>query len=390
MTVAKKMLYLSSAVLLAGAMGVAQTAMGSSQDQDSSAASQAAGAKVRGCLSGSEGNYTLTDNNGTIYHLVGGDAQLSGSVGHEVEISGTPDAQRSSASDDTAANTASSFQVTGAREVGTRCEHGSATGTMGTNSQPMTERPPTTDRQPKGAPGEGTPPPEPQPHIMAMLQQPGATDMGSQSGTNQTTSSPSSTSQSPDNGAMANTPVTNQTPAEPASPTGANSQLGSGTTNPSAVSTQPAQTGTPTTPQAGTATTPETGASTMPQAGTTNTTGSNPAAGENNANTGVGATPGATTSTNPDMNANPGAAANPGATATPQSTQNDQNKPLYERQATDVPWANHSGANTGATTTTTSTNPDGSSTTTTTTNPKSQTSPQSPTSTQPQSTPEPH
>ncbi len=183
MTLAKKAFYLSSALVLAGAMGVAQTAMGSPQDRDSATATQAAGARIRGCLSGSAGNYSLTDHNGTIYHLVGAESQLQGSVGHEVEISGTPDAQRSGASDDMAANTASSFEVTGAREIAARCDHGSRTGTMGTDSQPMTERPPSTDQQPKGAPGEGTPPPEPQPHLMAMLQQPGATDtsrMGSQ------------------------------------------------------------------------------------------------------------------------------------------------------------------------------------------------------------------
>ena len=345
MTLAKKAFYLSSAVLLTGAMAVAQTAMGSSQDQDSSAAGQAAGIKVRGCLSGSEGNYSLTDNNGTIYHLVGGDAQLQGSVGHEMEITGTTDAQRSSVSDDVAANTANAFQVTGARVVAATCEHGSRTGTMGSESQPMTERPPTTDRQPKGAPGEGTPPPEPQPHLMAMLQQPGSTDMGSQNSSSQTTSSPASTSgQSPENGSMANTPVTNQTPAESTGPTGANSQLGSGTSNPSAVSTQPAQTQTPP------ATTPETGATANP--GTTQTPGSN-------TNTGVNATMGTnanpTATTNPEMNANPSAAPNPGATASPQSTQNDQNKPLYERQATDIPWAGHSGA---ATTTTTTPQPE--------------------------------
>ena len=356
MTLAKKMLCSLSAVLLAGAIGAAQTTMaGGSQDQDSSAASQAAGAKLRGCLSGSEGNYTLTDHNGTIYHLVGGDSRLNGSVGHEVEVSGTPDAQRSGASDDMASNTASSFEVTGAREVATRCEHGSSTGTMGTESQPMTERPPTTDRQPKGAPGEGTPAPEPQPHLMAMLQQPGSTDMGSQSSSTQTTSSPSSTSQTQENGSMPNTPVTSQTPAEPASPTGANSQLGSGTSNPSAVSTQPAQSGT------------------TPQPNTTAAPGSTPSP-DPTANTGATASP---ATGNPDMSANPGAG-NAGAAASPQSTQNDQNKPLYERQATDIPWANHS----GATTTTTPTNPDGSSTTRTPTAPQ--------TTTQPQSTPEPH
>jgi hypothetical protein len=319
MTLAKKTFYLSSALLVASAIGVAQTPMGSPQDRDNSTASQAAGAKLRGCLSGSDGNYTLTDHNGVIYHLVGGDAQLSRSVGHEVEITGTPDAQRSGASDDMASNTASSFQVTGAREVGAGCEHGSSAGTMGTNSQPMTERPPSTDQQPKGAPGEGAPP-QPEPHMIAMLQQPGSTDMGPQSSSSSTTSSPSSTDSQ--NGSMANTPVTNQTPAEPASPTGANSQPGRGSANPSSVSTQPAQTDTAATP------------------------GSNPGP---ETNSGVNRTSG--TITNPDMNANSGAATNAGASASPQSTQNDQNKPLYERTATDVPWASHSGATTTTTTT---------------------------------------
>jgi len=342
MTLAKKTLSLSSAVLLAGAMGVAQSSMSAPQDQDNSAASQAAGAKLRGCLSGSEGNYTLTDSNGTIYHLVGGGSQLSSSVGHEVEISGTPDAQRSSASD-MSGNTASSFQVTGAKEVGTVCENGSPTGTTNPNSQPMSEKPPMTDQQPKGAPGEGTPPPEPQPHMMAMLQQPGSTDssgMSSQSGA--PSASPSTTdTQSQAPGSMANTPVTSQTPAESPSATGTKSQLGSGTSSPSAVSTQPVPSGT----------------EAAPQAGTTGSTGANPATDVNNPNTGATATgtTGATTAT-------------PGATTTPQNVQNDQNKPLYERQATDIPWASHS----GATTTTTTTNPDGSSSTTTTTTPQTE------------------
>lgn len=282
MTLGNKTFCLSSAVLLAGAIGVAQTAMGgSSRDQDTAAANQSAGAALRGCLSGSAGNYTLTDHNGTIYHLVGGESQLQGSVGHEVEITGTPGAQRTGSSDDMAANTASSFEVSASHEVAARCDHGSGTGSMGTDAQPMTEHPPSTDQQPKGAPGEGAPP-QPEPHLMAMLQQPTSPDNSSQSSS--TAASPASTeNQSPPNGSMANTPVTSQTPAEPASPTGANSQLGRGTTNPSAVGTQPAQSDT-------------------------------------------------NTSSN--------------AATSPQSTQSDQNKPLYERQATDVPWASHSGSTT--------------------------------------------
>ena len=52
----------------------------------------------------------------------------------------------------------------------------------------------------------------------------------------------------------------------------------------------------------------------------------------------------------------------------PQANQSDQNKPLYERQATDVPWRSHSGSSN--TTTTVTTNPNASTTTTTTTPPQ--------------------
>jgi len=51
---------------------------------------------------------------------------------------------------------------------------------------------------------------------------------------------------------------------------------------------------------------------------------------------------------------NPSAVPSSPNSATPSSTQpqsnaNDQNKPLYERQATDIPWATHSGTDTGNT-----------------------------------------
>jgi hypothetical protein len=315
-----KTFYLSSAVLLAGAMGVAQASRGgSSQDQDSSMAGQAAGAQLRGCLTGSDGNYTLTDHNGAIYHLVGGAAQLRNAVGHEVEVTGTPDARRTGAGDDTAANTASSFQVTSAREEGARCDHGSASGKMNDNSHPMSEQPPNTDHQPKGAPGEGVPPQtEPHPELMAMLQQPGSTDTGGTS--------------SQSNGTPP--PVTSQTPAASQSPTDPNSQLGTGTAS---------QTGTSTAAGASAAGQTGTGSSAT---GATAATASPTAAGS------AGAT--GTTGSSDMNNGTPAVStASTGASATatsPQSTQNDANKPLYERQATDVPWASHSGSTTTTTT----------------------------------------
>jgi len=333
MTLAKKVFCLSSSLLLAGAMSVAQTAVGgSSQDQESSTAGQSAGAALRGCLSGSADNYTLTDHNGTIYHLMGGGDQLRDAVGHEVEVTGTPDSRRTGVSDDTAANTASSFEVMGVRDMGSRCDHGSS---PTSDRPPMTEQPPKTDSHPKGAPGEGTPP-EPHPELIALLQQPASPDSSSAasqtSNTSPTSSTSTSTTQtSPDvnsSGQQAGTgtgngsagtppPVTSQTPATPQSPTDSNAQLGTGAAS---------QTGTP---AAGT--NPTTGTENQPQAG---------------------------------------------ATTAQQPNQNDQNKPLYERQATDVPWAQGGSAGNGAgtaaasTTTTTTTNPNGSSSTTTTTTPQ--------------------
>jgi len=129
MTLLRKTFYLCASLLLAGAMSIAQNqgstpgASGSPQDEDSSMRGQMAGAHLRGCLSGSSGNYTLTDHNGSIYHLVGAGSDLRGLAGHEVEITGAPDVRRSGVSDSSAANTASSFQVAGVRDIARTCNH---------------------------------------------------------------------------------------------------------------------------------------------------------------------------------------------------------------------------------------------------------------------------
>lgn len=44
---------------------------------------------VKGCLQSSDGNYTLTTKNGTVYQLQGDTAKLSAHVGHEVAIMGS-------------------------------------------------------------------------------------------------------------------------------------------------------------------------------------------------------------------------------------------------------------------------------------------------------------
>jgi hypothetical protein len=43
---------------------------------------------VEGCLQGSDGNYTLTADSGTMYQLTGNTAELKDHVGHQVQITG--------------------------------------------------------------------------------------------------------------------------------------------------------------------------------------------------------------------------------------------------------------------------------------------------------------
>lgn len=370
MTWARKSFYLSSSLVLAGAMSFAQNTpgamppgMGSSMPgQDNATSEQSSGATLRGCLSGSSDNYTLTDHSGSIYHLVGGGSDLQNSVGHEVEITGAPDARRTGVPDSTAANTASSYQVAAVRDIASTCDRGGvSSGATGSSKrdhdpQPMNEMPPTTDSHPKGSSGEAVPPhdnesPRPQPQgtepphtqMMASLQDPASQDPGSSTPQNSNTPTPapgaSVSTPASDMSQPAQTaspaqqqpsatgspatppPVTDQTPAAAQSPTSPNSQLGTSSASPTATPADPTAT-SPTSPD-----------------------GTQPAAAQPS----PGAVPATPNSGSPQA-------------ATPQSTQDDANKPLYARPATDVPWARHPDS-----TTTTTTTPEGSTTTTTTT-----------------------
>lgn len=100
----KKSLLLITMLLLSAAWVVAQSTSpapspsqpsASDQSSQSSTGDQAkATAKadntIRGCLSGSAGSYTLTDNaSGKSYKLTGSDADLSAHIGQEVELNGS-------------------------------------------------------------------------------------------------------------------------------------------------------------------------------------------------------------------------------------------------------------------------------------------------------------
>ena len=44
---------------------------------------------VKGCLQGSDGNYTIMADNGTTYQLQGDTSKLSAHIGHEVQVTGS-------------------------------------------------------------------------------------------------------------------------------------------------------------------------------------------------------------------------------------------------------------------------------------------------------------
>src|SRR5215471_8350217 len=65
-------------------------------------------ATVRGCLQGSDGNYSLMADNGTTYRLEGDTSKLNEHVGHEVKITGS--SMSESASNNNPTSTASGTQ----------------------------------------------------------------------------------------------------------------------------------------------------------------------------------------------------------------------------------------------------------------------------------------
>lgn len=113
-----------SVLLLASLWAAAQN---SGQTSEKSAGGQTT---VEGCLSGSNGNYMLTDQNGTMYQLTGDSAKLSEHVGHEIKVSGTSSSAENSASGAGTATGASgsaqqTIQVTSVKHISKTCKSGS-------------------------------------------------------------------------------------------------------------------------------------------------------------------------------------------------------------------------------------------------------------------------
>jgi hypothetical protein len=81
---------------------------------------------VQGCLSGSDGNYMLTDKNGMTYQLTGDTAKLTDHVGHEIKVTGSKSDSAmapSGGGTDTAASK-QTLQVSSFKHVAKTCSSG--------------------------------------------------------------------------------------------------------------------------------------------------------------------------------------------------------------------------------------------------------------------------
>lgn len=119
----RQIILILSVMLLGLTWAITQDTTGT---QSSRAGQSASGqTTVEGCLSGSNGNFTLTDKNGTSYQLAGDTAKLSEHVGHEVKVTGMPSsgaAGGESASAGTGSN--QTLQVSSVKHISKTCKSG--------------------------------------------------------------------------------------------------------------------------------------------------------------------------------------------------------------------------------------------------------------------------
>jgi hypothetical protein len=126
----RQLLLLVSVLLLGLSWAVAQDTTSSSPSSSAGAGQTSrtgAGGQmtVEGCLSGSSGNFTLTDKNGTSYQLTGDTAKLSEHVGHEIKVTGTSGGSTGAESAAGAASGAAggpTLQVTSVKHVSKTCK----------------------------------------------------------------------------------------------------------------------------------------------------------------------------------------------------------------------------------------------------------------------------
>jgi Protein of unknown function (DUF5818) len=109
----------------------------SSQSSKSGSSSQTS---VKGCLSRSGSDYTLTDKSGTTFKLTGDTSKLSDHVGHEVQITGTENSASSSAASSTASSSSQpTIDVSSMKHISETCSSQSKSDSQ---KPPMSEKPP--------------------------------------------------------------------------------------------------------------------------------------------------------------------------------------------------------------------------------------------------------
>jgi hypothetical protein len=113
------------------------TSTTTTQTTQTTSSSDNAGQSIEGCLSGSAGNFTLTDQSGKTYQLAGDTSKLSDHVGHEVRITGSEGSgageSASSSAPSGSSGTAPSTAPSGTAPSGT-----SASGSMGSSASSQT------------------------------------------------------------------------------------------------------------------------------------------------------------------------------------------------------------------------------------------------------------
>ena len=116
-------LLLLSVLLLGASWAAAQS--GSSQTN------QTGEMTVQGCLSSSNGSYTLTDTKGNSFQLTGDTAKLSEHIGHEVKITGTstsaspsPSGAASGTMGQTSNSSQQAIEVSSVKHIAKTCKNG--------------------------------------------------------------------------------------------------------------------------------------------------------------------------------------------------------------------------------------------------------------------------
>ena len=141
----RQVLLLVSVLLLGLSWAVAQDTSGTSQGSTSPSGAQSSDPtgsgqssrtgtggqmSVEGCLSGSNGNFMLTDKNGMSYQLTGDPAKLSEHVGHEVKVTGSSASAEAGASGSAESSAAGSagetLHVTSLKHISKTCKSGNA------------------------------------------------------------------------------------------------------------------------------------------------------------------------------------------------------------------------------------------------------------------------